>query len=248
MPIDSRSSYDEIAGLYHAMWADWYLPAARAALEALFFSKLSAKSKVLDLCCGSGHLTSELVRRGYAVTGVDSSSALIDLARRDLPTVDFVVQDARRLELEPKFDGVLSTFDSLNHILGLPELRDVFRGVSCVLCAGGLFVFDMNLEEAYSMDLREWTVNVSRSSVGLVRGTYDIQTRLATTELIWFVQQPGGLWRRHDSSVEQRCYTQQEILLALAEAGFSGMEAIPAQNAGMRSDVGFGRVFFVARL
>lgn len=247
MPVDSPSSYDEIAGLYHAMWADWYLPAARPALEALFFSHLRGGSRVLDLCCGSGHVTRELARRGYHVTGVDSSAALIDLARRDMPETDFRVQDARALTLEPGFDGVLSTFDSLNHILSLSELRQVFTGIQSVLSQGGLLVFDMNLEEAYSLDLREWTVNVSETSVGLVRGTYDIRTKLATTELIWFLRRSDGLWQQHRAVVEQRCYAQQEIVVALSEAGFRRIEAIPARDAGMRSDVAFGRVFFAAR-
>jgi SAM-dependent methyltransferase len=247
MSTVAPSSYDEIAGMYHAMWADWYLPAARPALEKLFFSQLGSGSRVLDLCCGSGHVSRELVRRGYEVTGVDSSAALIELARRELPEVDFRIQDARALTREPEFEGVLSTFDSLNHMLTLGELRDVFTGVHGVLSRGGLLVFDMNLEEAYSLDLREWTVSVSEESIGLVRGRYDIGTKLATTELIWFVRRSDGLWRQHRSIVEQRCYTQQEILVALAEAGFSRIEAIAAREAGVRSDVGFGRVFFVAR-
>jgi SAM-dependent methyltransferase len=247
MPPAAPSAYDEIAGMYHAMWADWYLPAARPALEKLFFSHLSAGSQVLDLCCGSGHVTRELVRRGYCTTGVDSSAALIELARRDLPQVDFHIQDARALTLEPEFDGVLSTFDSLNHVLSLSELGDVFKEVHRVLSHAGLLVFDMNLEEAYSLDLREWSVQVSEASVGLVRGSYDLSSKFATTELIWFVRQSGGGWRQHRSRVEQRCYMQQEILVTLAEAGFSRMEAIPAREAGVRPDVGFGRVFFMAR-
>ena len=233
--------------MYHAMWADWYLPAARPALEGLFFSQVSAGCRVLDLCCGSGHVTRELVRRGYQVTGVDSSAALIDLARQQMPAVDFRVEDIRALTCEAAFDGILSTFDSLNHILNLSDLGQVFTGVFRALSPGGLLVFDMNLEEAYSLDLGNWTVNVSEASVGLVRGSYDTGTKAATSELIWFVRRSDGLWRQHRSIVEERCYTQQEILVALAEAGFRRIEAIAARDAGMRSDVGFGRVFFVAR-
>src|ERR1700728_153608 len=85
----ARSSYDDIADMYHSLWANWYLPAALPALEKLFFSQLCSGGRVLDLCCGSGHVTRELVERGYAVTGVDASAALIAIARRELPQVDF---------------------------------------------------------------------------------------------------------------------------------------------------------------
>ena len=234
--------------MYHSLWANWYLPAALPALEKLFFSQLCSGGRVLDLCCGSGHVTRELVERGYAVTGVDASAALIAIARRELPQVDFRVQDARALVgLNGGFDGVLSTFDSLNHILSLGELGSVFRGVRDALKPGGLLVFDMNLEEAYSLDLRQWSVEMAENNLGLMRGTYDFASKLATTELIWFVETSNGLWRRHRSAVEQRCYTEAEISLALAEAGFKSIQMIWAREAGMRADLGFGRVFFTAR-
>ena len=67
------SSYDEIAVMYHALWATSYLPAAEPALEKLFFARLVPPAHVLDVCCGSGHVTSTLVKRGYRVTGVDVS-------------------------------------------------------------------------------------------------------------------------------------------------------------------------------
>lgn len=233
--------------MYHALWANWYLPAALPALEKLFFSQMCDGGRVLDLCCGSGHVTRELVSRGYHVTGVDASAALIAIARRELPQVDCYVQDARVLNLDRCFDGVLSTFDSLNHILSLDDLCRVFGRVHHALKSGGWFVFDMNLEEAYSMDLRQWTVDMAENNVGLVRGTYDFATKLARTELIWFVETSDSLWRQHRSVVEQRCYTQREVLVSLENAGFRAIQAIPAREAGARADLGFGRIFFVAR-
>ena len=62
--------------MYDSLWADWYLPAAMPALEKLVFSRVPNGARILDVCCGSGHVTTELVRRGYSVTGVDASAAL----------------------------------------------------------------------------------------------------------------------------------------------------------------------------
>ncbi len=234
--------------MYDAFWANWYLPAAMPALEKLFFSKLPAGSRVLDLCCGSGHVTKELVERGYAVTGVDLSSALIEKARQTLPAAEFLVQDARELRLQSRYDGVISTFDSLNHILSLEDLRKVFARVGQHLRTNGLFVFDMNSEQAYFIDLRQWTANVSENDVGLVRGTYDPATKMARTELIWFKEQENSTsWTRSRSVVEQRCYQQGEIVKALLESGFKNVEALSAADAGVTSDLGFGRIFYVAR-
>lgn len=242
------SSYDDIAGIYHALWADWYFPAARPALEKLFFSHVSAGAAVLDVCCGSGHVTKELVKRGYTVTGIDSSAVLIAQARKDLPEVDLRVQDARAIQLPMRYDAALSTFDSLNHIMCLDELGRVFEGVHGVLAPDGLFVFDMNVERAYLSDQRRWTVNITDASVGLVRGTYYPAEKKASTEIIWFVKAgENNLWEQHRSVVDQRCYTRAEVVARLRGTGFRNVEAISAEDAGVTADLGFGRIFFVAR-
>ncbi|HSU31956.1 MAG TPA: class I SAM-dependent methyltransferase [Bryobacteraceae bacterium] len=241
------SSYDDIAGMYHAFWADWYLPAATPALEKLFFSQVRPGSRVLDVCCGSGHVTKELVARGYLVTGVDLSASLIAEARKELPGAEFHVQDARALSLDGRYAAALSTFDSLNHILSIEDLRRVFTGVRKHLTSGGLFVFDMNDEQAYFLDMRQWAANVAERSVGLVRGTYDAAKKTASTELIWFKKEDTSeLWTQKRSIVKQRCYASEEIVASLSDSGFRSAEAISASDAGLVSDLGFGRIFYIA--
>jgi SAM-dependent methyltransferase len=243
-----ESSYDDVAVMYHTLWANSYLPGALPALERLFFCQLSPNARVLDVCCGSGHVTAELVKRGYEITGVDSSRALIDIARRELPQVQFDVQDVRQLDLEGPFDAALSTFDSLNHILSLEDLHAVFSGVYAALKPGGLFVFDMNLEEAYSLDLHQWLVNIRHDAVGLSRGMYDPVTHTAHTELIWFTQTSSkDCWQRRESIVEERCYEKSDIVQALQFSRFRNVEVHSAEELAVDREFGFGRYFFAAR-
>lgn len=233
--------------MYDTFWADWYLPAAMPALEKLFFSFIPAQSRVLDLCCGSGHVTKELVRRGYNVTGVDNSAGLIELARSKLPGVDFRVQDAEQLNVDCPFQAALCTFDSINHILSLEGVQRVFTRVFSHLNAGGRFVFDMNLEQAYFLDLRQWQVMLNDRAVSLVRGRYDPLIRKAETELIWFSRQGDAeLWTRRMSVVEQRCHHQEEIVAALRRAGFTSVETVMSLQAGMQPEMAVGRIFFIA--
>ncbi len=248
MPKTSNSSYDSIAGLYNKLWADWYLPAALPALESLFFSRVPAGSHVLDLCCGSGHVTRELVRRGYSVTGIDASAELIKLAREALPNVDLQVQNACDFSLSEPVDAALSTFDSLNHILQLADLKRAFVNVHRALKCGGLFVFDMNLHEAYTADLQRWVVNMDDANVSLVRGSYSPIDQLASTELIWFIKTDGSdCWRQNRSVVKQRCYEEADIVESLAKAGFKDISSVPGPEAGLNSELEFGRLFVSAR-
>jgi len=240
------SAYDAIASMYHALWFDWYLPSALPALERLFFGRVPTGARVLDVCCGSGHVTKELVRRGYDVTGVDNSAELIALAKQHLPSARFYMQDVRNLHLPERYQAALSTFDSLNHILTLPELRTAFRAIQNQLQPGGIFVFDMNLPEAYAIDLKQWSVDIHDNSVGLVRGEYDVANGRARTELVWFARGTGDCWLRKHSIVQQQCYTLDEILAAVEAAGFKQIESAPAESLGVRTELGYGRVFVTA--
>ena len=51
-------------------------------------SGLDAGAKVLDLGCGSGVFTHLLAKRGFDVTGLDISPALLTIARRNNPDVN----------------------------------------------------------------------------------------------------------------------------------------------------------------
>ena len=244
---DFVSPYDAIAALYHRAWDDWYLPAVRPALERLFFSGLSDGARVLDACCGSGHVTRELARRGYDVTGLDSSALLIAHARQELPQAKFVVADVRDFSFREPFDGALSTFDSLNHLLTYSDLCVAFRCVRRVLRRGAPFFFDMNLDEAYEMDLGQWMKYDQEGCLGFSRGLYSKATHRARTEIVWFEQQKtGGLWRRKDAIVEEQCYTVEEIEDALRGAGFSRIDRYSALEAGVTHSIGYGRIFIRA--
>jgi len=84
--------------------------------------------------------------------------------------------------------------------------------------------------------------------VSLVRGAYDDLTKVARTELIWFVPaESPDTWRQHRSVVEQRSFPEREITERLEKVGFRNIEIIAASDAGMGADLGYGRIFTSAR-
>src|SRR5271154_3012603 len=65
---------------------------------------------VIDLGCGPGNSTEVLAARfpGAAVQGLDSSSDMIDAARRRLPNVQFSTQAIETWDAEGPFDVILA--------------------------------------------------------------------------------------------------------------------------------------------
>ncbi|RXU65628.1 SAM-dependent methyltransferase [Pseudomonas protegens] len=81
-----------------------------------FRQVMGAGRQVLDLGCGGGEPVARyLVERGYAVTGVDSSAALLDQCRQRFPEQQWINADMRGLALDQDFAGILA-WNSLFHL------------------------------------------------------------------------------------------------------------------------------------
>jgi SAM-dependent methyltransferase len=241
---DMESPYDAVAEFYQRGWADWYLPSVRPFLETFFFSVLPRGASVLDVCCGCGHVTREAVERSYRVTGIDASKELIARAARNMPGASFLVADVCEFRSAQKFDGAFSTFDSLNHLLTYRELSAAFCCIWRALKPEAPFVFDMNLEEAYALDLGAWTNYRDEGAIGFVRGRYNPTEKRARTELIWFSRtNDPDCWKRSDALVEEQCYSREEIERAAKDAGFRKFEYYSASKAGVTDELGYGRLY-----
>lgn len=242
---DRSAAYDRFARVYSRHWAQEVPPQLMAAVERLLVPRLRAGARLLDLCCGTGYTVRELLARGFAVTGLDISKEMLREARRASPRAHLIQADARRFQLSPVYDGVLSTFDSLNHIMTKEELAAVFRNVYGALVPGGLFLFDMNMEEAFLEHWADYYAIVEETEVCVLRGAYDQQQGVARYDITMFHRDADG-WQRTDTSILEKYYPAKKIRRALKEAGFKKVSAYDAEH-----DLGFkdhiGRTFFLAQ-
>jgi SAM-dependent methyltransferase len=240
------SSYDELAWFYNRYWNEEFHSAAFPILERIWLPRMPKGARILDVCCGTGYLAGLLAARGFRVTGVDASAEMIALARENVPAAEFHVADAAGFRVRGQFRAAVSTFDSLNHILTSAALGRAFRSTAKALEPGALFAFDMLLEAGYQTHWGESFVLVRDDHTLAITGAgYDFRTRMARCTITMF-RQIEGAWRRSDVTVEERCYTMEEISQALDAAGFGKLVCYDARDLGMASQLGEGRTFFVA--
>ncbi len=237
--------YDSFAWFYSRGWGDEYHAQFRPVLDNHIAPRLRAGSRVLDLCCGTGDLSAALAELGYIVTGVDGSEEMLRYAAERAPAARFILEDARTFRSEPVFDAVLSTFDSLNHILEPCDLECVFRNVRAALVPGGFFCFDLNMRECFETLWRGSYASVEDDRVGVTRGSYEPVERLGRADVTLF-RREGELWRRSDVAVLERCYGEDEVTEMLRGAGFPEVDVADAYELGMRSEIAIGRSFFTA--
>lgn len=240
------AAYDDFAWFYDRYWNQDFHSVAFPILERIWLERLRPGARILDVCCGTGYLAGMLAERGFPVTGIDLSESMIAYARRNVPQSRFQVADAAGFRPDIRFDAAVSTFDSLNHLLELPHLEAAFRNVAAALAPGGLFAFDMLLEEAYQTHWGESFALVRDDHVLTITGSgFDFRTRLAQCTITMF-RLIESQWRRSDATIVERCYTGEEIGRALDLAGFSEICCYDAGDLGMAGQLGEGRTFFVA--
>ncbi|TDG00523.1 class I SAM-dependent methyltransferase [Paenibacillus piri] len=92
--------------------------------------------RILDLGCGTGDLTNELVRLGVRCTGMDHSPDMVDKARLKYPEIPFLAGDGHSFRVEEPFDAVFS--NAALHWMKQPER--VIESVRLALRNGGRFV------------------------------------------------------------------------------------------------------------
>jgi SAM-dependent methyltransferase len=241
-------AYDDFAWFYDRYWNEEFHSAAYPILQRIFLPRVPAPARLLDVCCGTGYLAGLLADAGYHVTGFDASPAMIELARARAPRARFEVAEAADFRTRARFDGALSTFDSLNHILDPADLGQAFRRVAAVLKPGAPFAFDILLEDAYHTDWADHFSLVRDDHVLVISGSgFDFRTRLAHCRITTF-RKIDSRWRRADTEVQERCYTTSEIDDALHDAGFEDIACYSAQDLGMAGQLGVGRVFYVATI
>ena len=112
--------------------------------------------RILDIGCGTGHLTAKIVAAGAQVTGVDRSPEMIQQARSEHPAITFEVMDVRELAFPEKFDAVFS--NATLHWITNPE--PAVAAISSVLKPGARFVAEFggkgNVEGLMTALRRAW--------------------------------------------------------------------------------------------
>lgn len=110
----TQDSYNRLAVDYAEHFRDGYavLPVELSALS-LFASVVDGP--VLDVGCGTGMATAELVRLGLDVSGVDLSPGMLAVARSSLPTLSFTLGSVLALPYAAgSFAGVMSFYSTIH--------------------------------------------------------------------------------------------------------------------------------------
>jgi SAM-dependent methyltransferase len=142
--LDSATVYDRLVQYY-----DWEHRHFQDDLPLYLDFAQSCPGPVLDAACGTGRVLMALAREGHTVTGVDSSAAMLGVARARVDAeglgnrVALVEADLRTLSLQGRFGMGIVALSSFQHMVGMADQRLALERLSAHLVTGGLLVMDL---------------------------------------------------------------------------------------------------------
>lgn len=109
-----------VSGVYHRQAQNWDKNRGRFGIEIPWLIRLTHRvprgGAVLDLGCGAGDpVGTWLLAQGFALTGLDQSRPLLEIAQARLPGARLIEGDMRALALDQRFEAIVS-WDAFFHL------------------------------------------------------------------------------------------------------------------------------------
>ena len=203
------------------------LTAERTAAEIEFLMErmgLASGARVLDVGCGFGRHAIELARRGFAVTGIDASAAMIAAAREKAAaagvTVDLRHVRAEAFETEIPFEAAICLLTTLGQVTAAGESGlELLTGVRRALASGSPFAVEVPQREPTARQLKPSDTFGQGQHHTKVSRRFDPAKNVVSERFT--VVSPE---KKQTFELQYRLYSQDELLALLNQADFAAQE------------------------
>lgn len=137
-------TYSKLAAIYDSMYDDNFYQRYAAFIKKTIRKHKLTNVRLLDIACGTGRLIKELSGAVSVIEGIDNSAHMLEVARKRNPKVAFYSQDMTNFQTDKTYDVITCTFDSVNHLTALEQLKKFFCNVTDHLSDNGILIFDFN--------------------------------------------------------------------------------------------------------
>ena len=201
-------------------------------VDTLIRKNVPRAKSVLDLCCGTGEHAIRMARLGYAVTGVDQSQDMlniaVDKANASSLSIDFVCKDIFKLEVKEKFEVSYCLGYTFLYMTTNSDARRFFKTVRNALMPGGLFIVDFinGLSLIKDFDKDEFTYQHKGATIKQHERSY-LDKRRGVKHLDFeyeIIDNSGGVRRIH-AEEDLRIFYENEVQSLLSDCGFGNVEA-----------------------
>ena len=179
--------------------------------------------KIIDIGCGTGRHSIELVKRGYQITGIDLSESQLKRAREKAKEqgveIDFQKHDARDLPFKGEFDLAIMLCEGGFSLMETDEMNfEILKNATKVLNDKGKLIFT-TLNGLFPLfhSVKEFYKSVAKEGSAEVKGcSFDLMTFRDHNTTV-FEDDTGN---KKELKCNERYYVPSEITWLLKTLGY----------------------------
>lgn len=219
-------AYDKLARFYDLEHAD-------LTADLIFYLHFArqAGGPVLEVGCGTGRLMVPLVEAGIKTTGIDTSSAMLSLARRKVgDQAQLIEGDMRTVTLPDHYALVIISINTFMHLLTTADQLAALANLARHLAPGGRLIIDLPAgdELAYqdadarlTLEQTLFDPDTHHRIMKLVACRIDWATQRQEITYIYDELLENGEVRRIVVPMTLRYVFRYELMLLLEKAGYN---------------------------
>lgn len=245
-----------LAEIYDLLYKEKDYEAECDFIEKIFqkFYSKSVKT-ILDGGCGSGGHAIPLARRGYQVTGIDSSGFMLRRAKAKTGksglSISFQEADLRQFNLNQRFDAGLCLFAVMGYITETEDILKALKNVRRHLNRDSLFVFDfwnglavLRIMPSVRVKIVE---NEGQKIIRTSRPELDAFNHLCRVHYHLLITQDQRITDEFDETHVVRYFFPQEITHYLEESGFQVLKICSFLDLAGKVDENVWNIAAIAR-
>lgn len=225
-----QPEYSKLAEIYdhimenvdYEVWADF--------IDEIIQVHHPDPQSIMELACGTGSLALSLDElMCYEIMGTDKSSAMIVKAQeknsRQKASVTFREMDFLDINLDEKFDIIVSIFDSVNYLHKSRSIKKLLSEVKKVMDRNSLFIFDFTTPQN-SIQAIEYLDNEEGTTANnfyfFRKSSYDAEQQIHYNdfEIKKLAEDRKTVLDHYHEQHRQRIYTLNQMLDIIKDTDF----------------------------
>ncbi len=190
-------SYNELA------WTDdvvapveSYAKEAKLYIEAIRERVGGKAISMLHLGCGAG-MHDYHFKQHFAVTGVDLSKGMLELAKKRNPEVSYLSGDMRTVNLNKKYD-VVAIPDSIPYMTSLQDLEQAIGNAVGHLKPGGILLVVTHVKEDFRNNNFAYSGEKENIHVTVFENNHVVSDSTYEATIVYLIREEGNLKLYHE--------------------------------------------------
>lgn len=170
---------------------------------------IESKDTIIDIGCGTGIHASLIAKKSFEVDGLDLNKEMLEVAKSRLPNANLYIQNILDINIDKKYDVIISMFAVMNHLKDTDELERCLLNLKNILNENGKIIIDLHNPQSSGSKTDSFD-NMTR----IMEWNFDPETRIEKSKITFKIDNI-----EYNDSHTFRIFTIDEVIKCSQNVG-----------------------------